>query len=141
VVLFVENGVRVSVSKFYHPGGLTSYNLMRIEPAPAGFGAGQVARSNNINIGFDYSVVGFVPQTIKFSWRDLGGHENLIVNGAGPFIGELDTPPAALGGVAISSASFAIVGGDQGTTTLTGAVSKFQVGGQEFWIDRVCAWP
>jgi hypothetical protein len=141
-VVFVENGVRVSVHNFFHPGGPVSFNWARIEAAPAGFGAGQVIRSNNINIGFDYAGVGFVPRTIKFAWRDLGGHENLIVNGAGPFIGELNAPPAFLGGVAVASASGAIPGGDQGTTTLSGgAVGRFQVGGQEFWIDRVCAWP
>ena len=140
-VVFVENGVRVSVNKFFHPGGATSYFAARIEPAPAGFGVGQVIRSNNINIGFDYSMVGFVPHLVRFEWRDLGGHENLIVNGAGPFIGELDTPPPAMGGVSVASSSSLIPGGDQGTTWLQGAVGKFQVGGQEFWIDRVCAWP
>jgi hypothetical protein len=139
-VVFVENGVRVSVHRFFTAAG-TFYNLMRIEAAFGGFGSGQIARSNNINIGFDYSAVGFAVKAVRFEWRDAGGVENLIVNGAGPFIGELDTPPAALGGVSVSSTSFAVPGGDQGTTTLSGPVGRFQVGGQEFWIDRVCAYP
>jgi hypothetical protein len=139
-VVFVENGVRVSVHRFFTAGG-TFYNLMRIEAAGGGFGTGQIARANNINIGFDYSAVGFAVKAVRFEWRDLGGVENLQVNASGTFIGELDTPPAALGGVSVSSTSFAIFGGDQGTTTLSGPVSRFRVGGQEFWIDRVCAFP
>ncbi|HEX8695017.1 MAG TPA: hypothetical protein VF746_21580 [Longimicrobium sp.] len=139
-VVFVENGVRVSVHRFFTAGG-AFYNLMRIENAFGGFGAGQIARANNINIGFDYTGVGFAVNAVRLEWRDAGGVENLQVNASGTFIGELDTPPAALGGVGVSSSSFAIPGGDQGTTTLTGPVSRFRVGGQEFWIDRVCAFP
>lgn len=139
-VVFVENGVRVSVHRFFTAGG-AFFNLMRIEAAFGGFGSGQIARSNNINIGFDYSVVGFAVKAVRFQWRDMGGVENLIVNGSPVFIGELDTPPAALGGVSVSSTSAPIPGGDEGTTTLSGPISRFQVGGQEFWIDRVCAYP
>lgn len=143
--IFVENGVRVYTNRFFFPppGGAT-YGNMRIEPAFGGFGFGQIARSNNINIGFDYANVGFVVNTVKFHWKDLGGFENLIVNGSPPFIGELDTPATPIGGVNVSSTSVAIPGGDQGTTTLTAGlnpIKSFEVGGQEFWIDRVCAWP
>ena len=144
--IFVENGVRVYTNRFFFPGGGTAYNVARIEASFGGFGSGpQIMRSNNINIGFDYATVGFVPTTVRFIWLDLGGFENLRVNGSAPFIGELDTPPAVLGGVNVASVSFAVPGGDRGTTTLTapagGAIKSFEVGGQEFWIDRVCAWP
>ena len=143
--IFVENGVRVYTNRFFFPPpGGTAYNLMRIENAFGGFGFGQIARANNINIGFDYSAVGFVVKTVKFHGKDLGGVENLIVNNSNPFIGELDTPPPAIAGVAVSSLWAAIPGGDQGITTLTAApapIKSFEVGGQEFWVDRVCAWP
>jgi hypothetical protein len=144
--VLVENGVRVYTNTFFWLGGGSTYNIMRIEPSMAGFGSGpQIARSNNINIGFDYAGVGFVVKTVKFHWLDLGGNENLIVNGSPVFIGELDSPPAALGGVAVAATSVAVPGGDRGTITLTapttGAINRFEVGGQELWIDRVCAWP
>lgn len=141
--VFAQSGINVFTDRFRLGGGMTAYGMMRIENAFGGFGFGQIARANNINIGFDFSGVGFQVNTVKFEWRDQGGFENLIVNG-GAFIGELDTPPPGLGGVAIASASFAFPGGDQGTTTLTAVsapVQWFQVGGQELWIDRVCAWP
>jgi len=144
--VLVENAVRVYTNKFFWLGGGSAYNIMRIEPSFGGFGSGpQIARSNNINIGFDYANVGFVVRTVKFLWLDLGGNENLMVNGSPVFIGELDTPPAVLGGVGVTATSFAVPGGDQGTITLTapttGAIKWFEVGGQELWIDRVCAWP
>lgn len=144
--VLVENGVKVYTNRFFLPGGGTAYNLMRIEPSFGGFGSGpQIARSNNINIGFDYATVGFVVKTVRFMWLDLGGSENLIVNGSPVFIGELDSPPAVLGGVAVAATSVAVPGGDRGTITLTapttGAIKSFEVGGQELWIDRVCAWP
>jgi hypothetical protein len=144
--IFVENGVRVYTNLFYFGGGGTAYGRARIEPSFAGFGSGpQIMGINNINVGFDYANVGFVVKTVKFLWLDLGGFENLIVNGSTPFIGELDTPPAVVGGAAVASTSVAVPGGDRGTTTLTapatGAIKSFEVGGQEFWIDRVCAYP
>jgi len=144
--VLVENAVRVYTNTFFWLGGGSTYNLMRIEPSFGGFGSGpQIARSNNINIGFDYANVGFVVRTVKFEWLDLGGNENLSVNGSPVFIGELDSPPAVLGGVAVAATSVAVAGGDRGTITLTapttGAIKRFEVGGQELWIDRVCAWP
>jgi hypothetical protein len=144
--VLVENGVRVYTNRFFLSGGGTAYNLMRIEPGFGGFGSGpQIARSNNINIGFSYGGVGFVPTMVSFDWVDLGGVENLIVNGSPVFIGELDTPPAVLGGASVSTVSGPFLGGDRGTTTLTvpagSSITRFEVGGQEFWIDRVCAWP
>lgn len=140
--LFAENGIGVSTAKFFHPGGFTSYNRADIVNTPlAGFGAGKVARINNINLVFDFSGLSFVPSYVQFDWLDYGGHENLGVNGFGPFIGELDTPPAAIGPFPVNSASFAVFGGDQGKTRLTGPVQRLLVGGQEFFLDNVCAYP
>ena len=79
----------------------------------------QIARSNNINIGFNFTGVGFTATTVRFDWVDLGGVENLIVNGSPVFIGELDTPPAVLGGASVSTVSGPVLGGDRGTTTVT----------------------
>src|SRR5215216_2637748 len=69
-VVFVENGVQVSVNQFFNPGPF--YGFMRIEFPPVAFGARQTARANNVNIGFDYSAVGFVVKAVRFEWLDLG---------------------------------------------------------------------
>lgn len=140
--VFVENGIKVSVQKFGLAGGGSAFNRADIVAAPAGFGAGRVARINNINLGFDFSALSFVPTTVKFEWRDLGGYENLRVNASGLHIGELTAAPSPFGGVNVAHAWGFIPGGKQGSTSLSGgAVTGFWVGGQEFFLDNVCAYP
>ena len=136
---FVENGIPVTVHKFHHPGGLTSFNRFDIVPAivgPPPFGTNHIARVNNINLGFDFSGLSFVPSSVTFEWRDYGGHENLRVNGSGVFIGELTAAPAP-----VVSAFFVGGGFKQGSTTVPGPVKFIAVGGQEFFLDNVCAHP
>lgn len=141
-VVFVENAVPVSVHWFLDGGGGWQYNLARIEFPPVAFGVGQVARSNNINLGFSFGGVGFPVKTVTLEWLDLGGVENLSVNGSAIFVGELDTPPAVLGGAAVTSAWVAVPGGQRGRLRISGAqIGRLMVGGQELWIDRVCAHP
>ena len=140
-LVFIENGIRVSVHQFQPAGGPLVYGNMRVENPPVPFGNPPVARSNNINIGFDFSTVGFAPQTVTLEWLDLGGVENLRVNGSPLWVGELHAPPAFLGGSAIASFPVVIPGGDKGTLKITGQTGRVWVGGQELWIDRVCAYP
>lgn len=140
--VFVENGIKVSVHKFGWIGGGSAFNRADIVPAPAGFGAGKVAWVNNINLGFDFSGLSFVPTTVKFEWRDLGGYENLRVNSSGLYIGELTAAPSPFGGVNVAHAWGFIPGGKQGSTSLSGGpVKGLIVGGQEFYLDNVCAYP
>lgn len=140
--VFVENGIKVGVQRFGLLGGGSAFNRADIVPAPAGFGAGQVARVNNINLIFDFSGLSFVPTTVKFEWRDLGGHENLLANASGLYIGELTAAPSPFGGFTVSHAWGFIPGGKQGSTSISGgAVKGIWVGGQEFFLDNVCAYP
>lgn len=48
---------------------------------------------------------------------------------------------AALAGAQVTSTATTArdAGGKKGIVTLTGAIDNFMVGGQEFWIDNVCA--
>jgi hypothetical protein len=143
-VIFTENGIQVSVHKFYHPPpdppSFGEASVVAALTAPP-FGSVNIAQINNINLGFDFTGLAFVPSTVTFDWRDWGGHENLKVNGSGVYIGELTAAPTPMGGVGVSHVWAAGVGVKQGTTTLTGAVSTFGVGGQEFYLDNVCANP
>jgi hypothetical protein len=141
-VVFVENGIKVTVEKFLHPGGMTSFNFAQIVNSPlAGFGAGKVANVNNINLGFHFGGLSFVPSTVTFDWLDYGGHENLKVNASALYAGELIFAPSPWGGAVVTHAWFGVVGGKQGRTKLSGAVSYFWTGGQEWYIDNVCAYP
>lgn len=149
-VIFAENAIPVSVHPFHHPApAAPSFGYFYVRPAFAAapplpaFGTGKIGGTNNINLRFDFSGLAFVPSSVTFDWRDYGGHENLKVNGSGLFVGELTSAPSPMGGASVSSvwASWPGGGFKQGTTTLTGAVGSFVIGGQEFFLDNVCANP
>lgn len=149
-VIFTENAIPVSVHAFNHPApDPPSFGFFYVRPAFAAapplpaFGTGRIGRSNNINLRFDFSALAFVPSSVTFEFRDYGGHENLKVNGSGLFIGELTGAPSPMGGAVVSSVWTWWPGGGfkQGTTTLTGAVGSFVIGGQELFLDNVCANP
>jgi hypothetical protein len=142
-VVWTENGIPVSVHRFLQVTGAWSFGSLRIENAPAVFtlAAGKTGHSNNINAGFDFTGVGFPVNKVTFNWLNLGGYENLSVNGSPIFVGQLSAPPAFLGGAAVGTVWGFVAGGKQGTTTLTGPITKILVGGQEEWLDNVCAYP
>lgn len=134
-VIFTSNGIPVSVYDFNFTGGGGTFNEARLEAPPAPFGSGQTMRTNNINLEFDFSGLTFTPSEVQFEYLDLGGFENLSVNGSPVFAGDLPTAPVSVGGVSVA----VYTAGDKGFVILTGAVQKLRVGGQEFWIDNVCA--
>ena len=142
-VVWTENGIPVSVNRFLQVTGAWSYGSLRIENAPAVFtlGAGKTGHANNINVGFNFAGVGFPVNKVTFNWLNLGGYENLSINGSAIFVGQLSAPPAFLGGAAVGTVWGPVAGGKQGTTTLTGPITKILVGGQEEWLDNVCAYP
>ncbi len=138
-VILNSNGVAVSVHDFIFQGGGGTFNVASIDAALVPFGLGQSMRVNNINLEFDFSAIGFTPSEVRFEFLDLGGFENFSVNGSPILAGELSSVPSSIGGVNISVSTTPVAGGQIGTVTLTGAVQKLRVGGQEFWIDNVCA--
>lgn len=146
-LVHAENGIRVYTEKFFLTGGGTAYRDARIGIPPVAFAAGQAARTLHINLIFDFTSVGFTPSSYTFNYLDVNGpqaYENLRVNASPVFIGELDTPPAFLGGVPISFAGgpFAVPPiGDRGTLKLGAGVGRLTVGGQDLWIDHICAYP
>jgi hypothetical protein len=143
-VIFTENGIPVSIHIFHHPPpDPPSFGFFYVRPALGGFGTGDIGATSNINLRFDFSGLAFVPSTVTFDWRDYGGHENLKVNGSGLFVGELSGAPSPMAGITVASAWGWSAGNvfKQGTTTLTGAVAALVVGGQELFLDNVCANP
>ncbi|HET7464732.1 MAG TPA: hypothetical protein VFJ82_26050 [Longimicrobium sp.] len=146
-VVWVEQGIRVSVNKFVTLTGGSAYDRLRIEPMPASFtlAAGNTGHTLNLNAGFDFTGLTFAVTSVKFHFLHLGGYENLSVNGSPVFVGQLTAPPAALAGITVASAWAPVPGGSQGTITLTGSaanpIKRLLVGGQELWLDTVCAYP
>lgn len=138
-VIFTPNGIPVSIQNFLAGGGLVVFNSAGIVMPPAPFGAGQAIRTNNINLEFKFTGVGFPVSEVRLDYLDQGGSENISVNGSPIFAGELSAAPNPIGGVNIAITSVPAPGGKKGTVTLTGTVRTLQIGGQEFWIDNVCA--
>ncbi|NOY39406.1 MAG: hypothetical protein GXO95_04045 [Nitrospirae bacterium] len=141
VVMVAPNGIEMFVYDFRWMGGGGTFNLARVEMPPVPFGTGQTINTNNLNLEFDFSGVGFPVSEVELQYLDLGGFENLGVNGQPVpiYAGELSAAPSPIAGVNVSVTSIPVPGGKTGTVVLTGAVQKLRIGGQEFWIDNVCA--
>jgi hypothetical protein len=138
-VVFTANGIPVSVHDFVFSGGGGTFNVANIDVAPVPFGSGQSMRTNNINLEFDFGNIGFAAREVRFEFLDLGGFENISVNGSSIFVGDLSAVSSPMGGVSVSVSTTPVAGGKKGIVILTGSVQKIRVGGQEFWIDNICA--
>jgi len=138
VVLF-SNNVIGSIGNFT-TGAAPFFGFGRIEGAPVVFAFGRSLRLNNISMRFHFFALPFVPNKVTFSFLDLGGTENLAVNGAAPFVGNISGAPASIGGLTVSTMSGVTPGGRRGTVTIKGQpLRDVTIGGQELWIDQVCA--
>jgi hypothetical protein len=142
-VLFVEDGITVTAHRFFFPGGGFGFGGAVIGNslgAPINFDRQRICNQNNINLRYDLSGLGILVTRVTFNWLDMGGFENLRVNGAPQYIGELDMAPAAIaaGVVYVVQAEAPVPGGKKGRSSLEGPVSAFMVGGQEFAIDSIC---
>ena len=106
---------------------------------------GQSLRTILINMLFDLQNLGFPVKKVTLSYLDLGGYENLAVNASGIYRGQIAAAPALLGNSNVSVTSVATpppVNGRTGTVTIIGSeIKTFMIGGQELWIDNVCAHP
>lgn len=119
--------------------GQDYYNFGKLGKAPAGFGTKEVFNTNNITLKFNF-IYSLKFLTITFDYLDMGGTENLSVNGD-LYSGELNKAPAILGqaNITVTYAPIPLPArGKTGTVTITGLVKEFKIGGQEFYIDNVC---
>jgi hypothetical protein len=143
-VLFSRQGIAVSMHPFRLIGGGTVFNYGRIvgtNPPPrlglAQIGEGSTAWLDNLLLGFDFRRIGFTPRQVTFEFADLGGFENFSVNRSTPvFVGELTAAPCAPG----ITCTFEVDPDGRGTATLVGPVTEVKIGGQELFLDTVCAW-
>ncbi|HET9768096.1 MAG TPA: hypothetical protein VFS60_14675 [Thermoanaerobaculia bacterium] len=143
---FVSQNVSVTVEAFRRPSAGFAFEHAQIVNPPRSFASGQSLRSNNIGLQFDFRAIGFTPKRVTLQFLDLGGYENLAVNGlpVPVYVGELAGAPSPIGGVAVAVTTVPLlppISGKTGTLELTGPVSTLRIGGQELWIDSVCAYP
>jgi len=139
-VVFTENNIPVSVENFDWVGGGTAFVFCRVDTFTAAFPLTKIAWTNNINLKFDMSGLAFTPNHVSFKFADLGGEENISVNGQPIFAGELTAAPVTIApGVTFSVATTPIPAGKLGVVILRGPVTSLLVGGQEFFLDDICA--
>ena len=146
-VIFVSNGVSVTIHRFWN-GGAWTYGGAAIGGQPVfGVGSGATMHMNHANVGFDFTGLAFPVRFVTFDWHDLGGDENLVVNGSPLYFGEFELAPA-LGGEPLSSVvNFSWAPNQEVAQMTIGPspagvpVSRVVIGGQELWIDNVCAYP
>ncbi len=140
-VVFTESGIRMSVRNFRWTNGGGTFNLARIETPPRRLGSANTIRTSNINLQFDFSALGFPVSQVDVQFLDMGGFENIAVNGqpSPVYAGELTRAPSSIAGVSVNVVTTSLPGGKSGTLTLNGPVTTLTIGGQEFWIDNICA--
>lgn len=136
-LVFVENGISVTTRRFFDAALTPYYNLARIEPGQGWLGPDPSARLNNISLEFGFGGLPFVPKQVTIDYHDKGGFENLTFNGTPLRIGQLET----LGGGGVAIAWWVAGFNKEGRVTITGPVTTATIGGQELWIDTVCAYP
>lgn len=112
-------------------------------------GSGQSLRCDNMNLAFDFQVVGFPVSKVMLEFNDFGGSENIAVNGGLAVNQELSAQPLppTIGGVAATAIVTAVpasptnpaITNRYGTLKLTGAIQSILIGGKELWTDRICA--
>jgi hypothetical protein len=138
-VVHTEDGIVVSVEDFYWSATTTHFGSTRVRPSFTVTGE-QSINTNNINLGFDFTNLSFTPNKVEVIFRDTGGFENISVNGSPVVRGELSSGSAAGVNWTVSDTPEPANPNNRfGTVTLNGSVSNLKIGGQEFWIQSVCA--
>jgi hypothetical protein len=138
-LMFTEDGIPVTIGEMDWGTGSMGFNLCKVEGASGSFGTGNIMNINNVSNEYGISSLGITVRSVSFEYLDLGGMENLQVNGGTLHIGDLSTFPAAVApGVTMSVTSWPVAGGVQGEVVLTGDVQTLLLAGQEFWVDDIC---
>ncbi len=137
--MFTEDTIPVFIGEYLGVTGGWYYNYCEVVAAPVGMGTSNVMNMNNVVNLYDIGSTGYTTTSVTFEYADYGGEENLEVNGAPRYVGDMHLAPAAIApGVTFSVVTWAIPGGIAGKVTLTGAVDKLIIGGQEFLADDIC---
>jgi hypothetical protein len=133
-VIFNQNSIDVAVEEFIYETGGTNFGQAQVSVG-GGLGSGNNMEISNINLLFDFTWIGMPIEMVTFDFADYGGHENIGVNGGPVFVGEL-TDAVLQPGFSISVS----MSGYTSSCVIEGPVAQLLVGGQEFYIDNVCAY-
>ena len=137
--MFAEDGIPLRIWEMVYATGGTGFNFARIETAFTGCLDSNTLNLNNVAVEYDIAATGVTTDAVIFDYLDMGGEENLQVNGGPLYIGDLHLAPVNIAPGVTCSVSWAGVGGGIcGRVTLTGDVQELRIAGQEFWTDDLC---
>ena len=140
-VILVEDNIPVMVDNIVWPTGGLFFGYATIVPAFSATGDANAMNLNNIANVFDIAALGITVEKVTFEFVTYGGDENLQVNGAPIFVGQLESAPMAIApGVNYFVTTSVVPGGLYGEAVLYGNVQKLLLAGQEFEIDNICVY-
>ncbi len=133
---FMDSGAHMALFPFEWSGG-TVYTggVATADSSGLSGGSGQDMHLNNINMAVDF---GMPVSHLSLLFGEYGGNLNLEVNGVFTnFTIFADLDGTMLGGTAVSVVNG--FGNDRGKLAFDGVIFSFKIGGQELWVDDICA--
>ncbi len=130
---------QISVEQFQWANGQwTTAGSARADTRNYSQGSGADLNANNVNLHFLFQ---YPVKQVTLKFGELGGNVNLKVNDDFKNTGNFtDLNGTVVGGATVTVSASQQPGGNwHGTLTVTGIINGFAVGGQELWIDDVCA--
>lgn len=131
---FRDSGIAFHVREFTSSTGATTAGMARIVATAAG----HVLELNNVLLSVQTSGLSAPVTEVVIEYVDMGGQENLRVNGTALLSGDLQSfAPAVTPGVELFMTRVSIPGGVRGKLLLRGRIQSFDLGGQELRIDNI----
>lgn len=142
---FTDSGNTVDILSFQWGGGIwTSGGYARVDDDGYGGYSGYDINTNNVNLGFTFSGP---LKGLSLNFGEYGGNLNIQINDEFKnFQNFNDIDGSTIGGVSVSVING--LGNDMERLILSGEMNVFNfheeeftflIGGQELWIDHVCA--
>jgi len=130
--IFSENGIAVSIER-------SLFNVFETATVD-GWASREFPTTSmtigNVNLRFDLTRLGFAAQIVSFEYTDLGGDEELGINGSVFRFDTFRDAEPSLNGVNVTVTETPALGGIKGTVTLEGSLNSVTIGGQEFAMDN-----
>lgn len=131
------SGKNIVVERFQWGDGVwTSSGTARVDTRNYAGGSGHDLNARNVNLHFllDYPL-----EKLAFSFGELGGNNNISVNGDFRNVNDLvSLDGSVVGGVQIIVTASQEGNNWYGEMVLEGTINDFTIGGQELWIDDIC---
>ena len=131
------SGTNIKIEQFqYANSAWTSSGRAQIDNRNYARGSGLDLNARNVNLRPQHDDP---VDKIKFNFGELGGNNNIKINGDFQNVGDLvDIDNSTIGGAQVTVDAVQQGNNWYGTITAEGDISEFSIGGQELWVDNYC---